>query len=280
MLLTLFVALFGGYLLFQGYRYRRRRQFDAFLETAECDDTQRNALGKTLHYPALEPEERRRAERLMLRFYHTLEFRGVDTEVDGEMRTVISFYAALLCLHRGTQWLAHVHTVWLYRDGFLVDEQYERDGIVSSGTFELDGQSSPDAVVLSWADVAYETFTPTPDNVVIHEFAHAVDFADGEADGVPPMHRDQAEAWQRLLETVFDPFAARVDEGVPLEIYEGFGEYAAQNEAEFFAVASERFYQVPGWLHADFPELFAFLVDFYGTDPRRWGVEAPFMVES
>src|SRR5262249_15322093 len=103
-------------------------------------------------------------------------------------------------------------------------------------------------------------------NVVIHEFAHKLDMMTGEADGVPPLPtRAARERWIEVFDAEFDRFCTTVEAGRDSFL----DPYAAEHEAEFFAVASEAFCESPHALKADFPRLYDLFRDFYRQDPSR-----------
>jgi Mlc titration factor MtfA (ptsG expression regulator) len=114
-------------------------------------------------------------------------------------------------------------------------------------------------------------------NVVFHEFAHRLDALDGLFDGTPPLPGRRRARWISLCQKEFD--LLRAGDGSTL-----LGTYAATNPAEFFAVATERFYTRPELLRADRPELYSTLAGYYRQDPvaltpettddTRWRVAA------
>lgn len=121
-------------------------------------------------------------------------------------------------------------------------------------------------VMLSWRDVrtagrsAAEAY-----NVVIHEFAHVLDMANGAADGVPLLPPDIPLAeWQRALGADFEAFVARVDAG---DEDTALDPYGAEGPEEFFAVASEAFFVSPQAMKAEHPVLYGVFGRFYRQDP-------------
>jgi Mlc titration factor MtfA (ptsG expression regulator) len=122
-------------------------------------------------------------------------------------------------------------------------------------------------VLISWAAVRDERRGPSEGrNVVIHEFAHHLDGLNGAMDGIPPL---SAEAEQRWID-VSDQEREWLEEDArrgdrTLLDYDG-----AANAAEFFAVASERFFELPHALKRRHPELYESLADFYCQDPTTW----------
>jgi Mlc titration factor MtfA (ptsG expression regulator) len=88
----------------------------------------------------------------------------------------------------------------------------------------------------------------------------------GEADGVPPMpSRVAREHWLAVFDAEFDRFCAAVEAGKETFL----DPYAAEHESEFFAVASEAFFESPNALRKDFPKLYALFKDFFRQDPAR-----------
>jgi Mlc titration factor MtfA (ptsG expression regulator) len=124
-------------------------------------------------------------------------------------------------------------------------------------------------VVLGWDAVRRGALTATDGhNVVLHEFAHMLDAEDGSMDGVPVLDTSSAyRAWGSMLSTEFAEHVARTERGEDTAL----DSYGAENPAEFFAVATETFYERPFALRRDQPDLFASLVDFFGFDPTMPG---------
>ncbi len=260
-LFLLFGALFLCYVAFILWRIRREQQLERFLKTASFPDSYRRYLHNTAHYNLLTEAEQKKIERDMLRFIHTKEFKGIGLEVTDEMKTVVAFYACLMLLYKPGDWYDRLSSVLLYAEGFVVKRSFEEGGIVSSGAFELDGESSPDTVVLSWDDARAEAYERQPHNLIIHEFAHLLDFYNGSADGTPPMPSDDIDVLNRVYDNRIEKFP-RGDIAPDNDL---FGEYAFEHEAELFAVASERFFQVPQRFYEEEPELYRVLERFYGT---------------
>jgi MtfA peptidase len=89
---------------------------------------------------------------------------------------------------------------------------------------------------------------------------------DGEADGVPPLPtREARERWIEVFDADFQRFCAAVDGDQQTCL----DPYAAEDEAEFFAVASEAFFETPNALKAQFPGLYELFREFYRQDPSR-----------
>lgn len=133
-------------------------------------------------------------------------------------------------------------------------------------------------VMLSWQDVrAAGPMAAQGYNVVIHEFAHVLDMADGLADGVPLLPPELPRArWLQTLQQAYAHFVAEVETaeaaGDEMQVEEALAAlpldpYGASAEEEFFAVASEAFFTSPGRLQTAYPALYAQLQAFYRQDP-------------
>jgi hypothetical protein len=86
----------------------------------------------------------------------------------------------------------------------------------------------------------------------------------GDANGYPPLHRGMSTAaWARDFERAYEDLCARVDAGEDTAI----DPYATTAPAEFFAVLTEMFFEVPGLLDAEYPAVYRQLQQFYRQHP-------------
>jgi MtfA peptidase len=209
-------------------------------------------------------------------------------EVDDDMRLVIAAQACLPVLHLGLEPYADFVEVIVYPSAFAVQRQVTDDaGLVHEYDDVLAGEAMDKGpVVLSWQDVSGDDSGDaghgSPTNVVVHEFVHKLDMADGVADGCPPMPARLRRRWRRALETSYRRFVDEIEaieasipadidpEGEEADAYYAhlpLDEYAATDEAEFFAVAAESFFVDPQALADAFPELHGCFVEYFGEDP-------------
>ena len=108
-------------------------------------------------------------------------------------------------------------------------------------------------------------------SVVLHEFAHHLDSLDGEMAGLPPLPTRQAvERWKAVTDREYQQLVDDVEHGR----FSLLDSYGATNKAEFFAVATECFYELPRAMQAEHPELYSVLSDFYRIEPSRWWPDA------
>jgi len=123
-------------------------------------------------------------------------------------------------------------------------------------------------VILSWDDVGKDAKNMTSGhNVVLHEFAHQLDFEGGSANGAPLLRgRGSYQRWAEVLSSEYASLCQRNSSGLK-DVMDNYG---SCNPAEFFAVATEAFFEKPHILQQQHPELYDELREYYCVDPREW----------
>jgi MtfA peptidase len=198
-------------------------------------------------------------------------------EVTELMKVTIAAQACLLLLHRKTDYYPGLRSILIYPSTFFATTTRPVGACVLEETQEsrLGEAWESGAVVLAWDAVCQSTADPQDGhNLVFHEFAHQLDFEDGRADGAPVLprpagwfqHGNRYRVWARVLGTEYDRLQAKVATGQHSVIHE----YGATNPAEFFAVATELFFERPLEMRATHPELYAELQGYYAQDPAQW----------
>lgn len=145
-------------------------------------------------------------------------------------------------------------------------EQADEDGVVHAYDEVLAGEAMEGGpVMLSWRDVrGAREGAASGYNVVVHEFAHVLDMADGASDGVPVLPAGLTRAhWLAVLEREFDAFGLRVDRDEDTAL----DPYGTHGLDEFFAVASESFFVAPRPMRDEHPALYDLFAAFYRQDP-------------
>jgi hypothetical protein len=119
-------------------------------------------------------------------------------------------------------------------------------------------------VILAWDNVMFGAKNDhDAHNVVMHELAHKIDFVDGDIDGTPPLETAaERHAWGVAFSTAFNAQKARADKNQKSFLRD----YAITNEAEYFAVATETFFEKPKAMQRELPDVYAALADFYNLD--------------
>jgi Mlc titration factor MtfA (ptsG expression regulator) len=214
---------------------------------------------------------RQQLQRLVKQFLHQKRFVGcAGLELTEEMRVTIAAQACLLLLNRPSRVYPGLHTVLVYPGAFLVPRR-EQDaaGVVTEIRQDLLGESWGDGrVVLSWEHVRRAGLEPEgTHNVVLHEFAHQLDSESGSNNGAPWLGSpERYRSWSETLSRDFELLRR--------DAWFGYRDvldpYGATNPAEFFAVATESFFEQPHALASRHPALYAEFQAYYRVDPRDW----------
>ncbi len=195
--------------------------------------------------PAADGERLRALAAQFLARKHFSGTHGLD--ITPFMRVQVAAQASILVLELGIEWY----------DGW-------------SEVIVYPGQFAPEREVVDEAErvAGY--------NVVIHEFAHKLDMLNGDPNGCPPLHAGMALAdWRRAFRDAFDDFCRRVDEADACAEDDGgralealpIDPYGSESPGEFFAVASEAFFETPERLEPAYPAIYGQLGRFYRQDP-------------
>jgi Mlc titration factor MtfA (ptsG expression regulator) len=224
------------------------------------------------HHARLNDEERQRLHELTQVFVAEKHWEGCGgLELTDEMRVTIAAQACLMVLELPHRMYRNVESILVYPSTVRRPESpqgvfvHSRD-LVAQGPVALLGEAHHGGpVILAWDRVLRDATRPEDGhNLVYHEFAHKLDMLDGSADGTPPLQtREQLSHWARACEKAF--LALKVDTARGADTL--LDSYGATNEAEFFAVATEHFFDRPRSLKAHLPELYQVLADFYRQDP-------------
>lgn len=175
----------------------------------------------------------------------------------------IALQACLPILNFGLEVYRGWVGVIVYPGDFVIPRRVtDEDGVVHEYDDEVLGEAWDDGPVLvSWPA---RDERPEGVNVVIHEFAHKLDMANGLADGLPRLRPGMTrEAWSAAFNQAYEDFCAAVDHGADTAL----DPYGAESPGEFFAVASEAFFETPCCLESSYPEVYAQLRAFYALDP-------------
>jgi len=192
-------------------------------------------------------------------------------ELTDEIRVTIAAQACLLLLHRDTDYYPRLRSILVYPTGYTAHGERH----VGGGVWEEAGedrlghtQQRLGALVLAWDSARSGALEPTDgENLVLHEFAHQLDFEDDATNGTPALaSRAEYLAWGRVMSEEFE--ALREAEGAGRATL--IDQYGTTNPAEFFAVVTEAFFERPHALRRRHPELYDRLAAFYRQDPRSF----------
>jgi Mlc titration factor MtfA (ptsG expression regulator) len=191
-----------------------------------------------------------------------------------EIRVTIAAQACLLLLHRKTDYYPELTSIIVYPTGYTANEaRHIGGGVWEEGPEDRLGHTASHlgALVLAWDAARRGAADPSDgQNVVLHEFAHQLDFENRNADGTPALET-HAEylAWGRVMSAEFDELRRAEATGDPTVLYA----YGSTNQTEFFPVATEAFFERPRALRERHPGLYRELQKFYRQDPVGFSSE-------
>ncbi len=218
------------------------------------------------------PEELRLAlHGRIARFIESTRFEGCNgLELTEAMILTVAAQACMLVLNREGEPYPELRTVYLYPTTFSSSQKTsDALGIVTESRVSRLGESwDTGTVILAWDSVVQGARNiHDARNVAFHEFAHQLDHEDGQTDGAPSLpSRDAYRSWAKVFSENYADFHKLLEAGKRTLI----DPYGATNPAEFFAVATETFFEKPIQLKRKSPELYAELSRFYGMDPAEW----------
>jgi Mlc titration factor MtfA (ptsG expression regulator) len=267
--------------------FRKRSDPQVSIDTALW----REATAPWLFMRGLEGAEVERLRAISAGFLARKHFSGTHgLEVSERMRVEIAAQAAILVLELGLEWYDGWSEIIVYPSQFAPEREIvDEAGVVHLTNDPMAGEAwLGGPVILSYEDVALaadEEMRVAGYNVVIHEFAHKLDMRSGDPNGFPPLHAGMSAArWKQAFTEAYKDFCARVDEAEELaETDDGaaldelpIDPYAAESAGEFFAVASEAFFETPELLEPAYPAVYGQLRLFYRQDPlARLGEISP-----
>ncbi len=247
--------------------YRRKKLIRKPFPPAWEDIIRRNVA----HYRLLDDIERTRLRKLILVFIAEKYWEGCGgLELTDEIRITISAQACLLLLGVPHNYYHNVQTILVYPStvippppklGFFETalEPIEDSHPIIGQAF----QQGP--VIIIWDAALHDGRHPeSGHNVVYHEFAHKLDMLDGTADGTPPLwNRAEYRDWVQICSREYLRLRHDVEHGKDTFI----NAYGATSEAEFFAVATEQFFDRPLLIKKEAPDLYRVLKEYYRQDP-------------
>jgi hypothetical protein len=246
-------------------KVRRRRLRQKSFPAAWIQILQKNVP----FYGHLSPADRQELHGHIQVFLAEKYFEGcAGLTITEEMRVTIAAQACRLLLHRETDYYPKLVSILVYPTAYLAHHRERNSvGLVTEEIQQRSGESwAHGTVVLSWDDVrAGAVDSQGGHNVVYHEFAHQLDIEDGQlADGSVTLPRGSMYgAWARILGREYRVLQQDIAAGRKTVL----DSYAATSPAEFFAVATECFFEIPLALKERHPELYAELKLYYKQDP-------------
>jgi Mlc titration factor MtfA (ptsG expression regulator) len=190
-------------------------------------------------------------------------------EVTDEIKLIIAAQACILLLNRTTGIYPRLNTIYIYPQSYVVDAKHHEGFLVIEGKDVRVGESWQNGpVVLAWDSIANAAKNSEHGhNVVLHEFAHQLDQEDGEVNGVPMLDSlSSFETWSEVMENEYE----KLRDIVSTHDHAVLDSYGATDPAEFFAVATEAFFENSWQMQSWCPRLYDEFEKYYKLDPASW----------
>lgn len=255
--------------MFHWFRNRRRNKLRKRPIPPEWEEFLRTNVG---HYCMLYDAERIELRALMQVFIAEKQWEGCGgLELNDEIIVTIAAQACILLLGLPHNYYRNVESILVYPSAVIPPEQtpgvFEQINRPLEGPMPIAGQAfTRGPVILVWDSVLHGARHPrNGHNVVYHEFAHKLDMLDGAADGTPPLASDQLAEWVDVCSREFLRLRSLAENGQKTFL----DAYGTKNEAEFFAVATEEFFDRPLELLKYAPDLYQLLSSYYRQEPAE-----------
>lgn len=250
--------------MFNWFRNRRREKLLREPWPPEWTSILKSNVG---HYEGLSPAEREKLNAITRIIASEKHWEAHDgLAISDEIKVTIAGTAALMLLGVDDFYFENVSTIIVFPQPIRRTTQ---SGLIVGGESHHAGEAwQSGQVVLSWEDVVTDSRNPFDgSNLVIHEFAHCLDGLDGEMGGSLTFGDNATtRRWQKVCNVEYETLARAAE----LRQKTLLDHYGATNHAEFFAVASETFFEKPRQLKLEHPELFGLLVKYFKLDPSNW----------
>ncbi|WFB36590.1 zinc-dependent peptidase [Kiritimatiellota bacterium B12222] len=249
--------------------YMRQKKRKALLSSPFPEGWEQLLKERWPVYETLPDEVKKRLGGYTRIFVAEKNFEGCGgLEMTEEIKVVIAAQACLLLAGRELKKVyPALKSVLVYPHTFVAGGKGIFGGKYDEPSARLGESWQTGTVILSWHSVEGGARNiEDGHNVTLHEFAHQLDQADGVADGAPDLHGSAAKTWAHCFQQEFKDFLDQLDHGKRTVI----DDYGATNGAEFFATATEAFFEKSAQLADKRPELYVALKDYYGLDPEQW----------
>ncbi len=267
----LVLALFGLSVFFLVRRARRSALWERLMTEPLPEEWEPILKQNVPLYSRLPDEMQRELRGLINIFLHEKQFEGCGgLEITDEIRVTVAGQACILLLNRRTDFYPRLSSILVYPGAYVAKEVWHTPAGVEIEEDSVRFGESWDSgtVVLAWDIVKHGAWDwKDGHNVVLHEFAHRLDQQDGTADGAPILEqRSRYVTWARTLSREYEQLQKKVKRGRKTVM----DDYGATDPAEFFAVATETFFEKSRQMKKKHPELYAELRTYYKLDPATW----------
>lgn len=210
---------------------------------------------KVSFYQKLSSDNKSKFEAQIAAFLENYKITGVETSINTTDRLLVAASGVIPIFHFPNWQYRNLKEILIYPSSFNID--FETEG-KDRNVLGMVGEGAMKGSMILSQSALHDGFSNETDkkNTAIHEFVHLIDTMDGETDGVPSLLLEQPYVlpWLELMnQKMNDIYKNRSD----------INPYGGTNKAEFFAVASEYFFERPGLLSKKHPELYAMLEEIF-----------------
>ena len=258
--ITFFILVIVGVII---VRRRIRANIRRMLMAAPVSEEWQKILEKNVKiYRHLPDDLKAQLHGLINIFLVEKQFVGCQgLEITDEIKLTVAAQACILLLNRKTKYYPRLKMIYIYPHTYVADQ----DGVRCP---RLGESWSSGPVVLSWDSIQGGARNiHDGKNVVFHEFSHRLDQEDGEADGAPILeNRSSYKTWAQVLSKEYEKLQGKTRG----RRRSGLNKYGSTNPAEFFAVATEAFFEKAKQMKKKQPELYEEFKSYYKVDPAEW----------
>ncbi len=259
--LLLLWGAFFVFIIFQIISYFRYLQKLKKLKSTPFPKNLKKYIENLPQYQKLNEKQKRILEYKIQRFLLEKNFIHVNINLNDEIKTLIAFYACLPSIAYIDFCYPNLKNIYIYPHPVILKNL--QNGYVVQEEEIIEGEATGENVIIAWDEAKKEIHHPNFRNVIIHEFAHQLDAADGVIDGIPPIETSKYNEWVKIMFGEYKKFKQKTLKNRFLGKFSLIDKYAATNEAEFFAVMSEYYFMKPQILKKHFPDIYKELKNFY-----------------
>ena len=220
-------------------------------------------------YQKLAPQLQQQLQDYIRIFIAEKSFEGCGgLTLTDEIKVTIAAQACMLLLNRRCTCYPKLYSVLVYPSTYVAGTRNSPELQPTAPSVRLGESWNHGAVVLAWDSVKQGAVNfRDGHNVAMHEFAHQLDQEDGRGDGAPILAvRSAYSAWSQVFSKEYELLLHKTRKGRKSVM----DKYGATNPAEFFAVATETFFEKPAQLQKKHPDLYHELQGFYKVNPIEW----------
>ena len=249
-------AIFFIFFLFEIFDYIKFKLYLNSLKNKPCKC--KKYLEKLDYYKHIPQELKNIIEFKIKRFLIEKAFIPKYMEIDDEIKCLIAFYACLPTIAYKNFCYPSLKYIFIYPYTIL-KKHINQNGIIKKEIL-ISGESIGDSVVIAWNEAKREIFHYQKRNVIIHEFAHELDFEEGMINGIPIFAIKDYKHFKQIFNKTFEKASKE----------KILDEYAFTNKAEFFAITTEYFFLRPQSLKTHYPELFKEYIKIFNFNPLNF----------